>query len=335
MDGFPTEKVSIDAVAVDGGVGVRRKPLDVDLDVEVAGVREDRAFLQVREVPLRDDARITGGGDEDVAEGCRLVHRHDVEPVHVRLERPPGVHFSHDDAGAEAPCLLRKPPAAVAVAGDDEPLARDEDVRGDHDRGERALPGAVDVVEEVLHRGVVDGHDRELERSIPFHGAEPVDAGRGLLAPADDPIEHLLPLGVDAEDQVHAVVDGDRRPGVEHPVDGPVVLLDAGPTAGVGVNPLAGVERRRDVVLGREGVAPRDIYLRTARRQGLDQHRRLCLDVEGHADSHAGKRLLLDEPLPNGREYRHILPRPCYFKISRLHETTRPVIRPDISPDCL
>ncbi len=193
----------------------------------------------------------------------------------------------------------------------------------------------MDVVEEVLHRGIVDGDDRELERPFPCHRAEPVDAGRGLLAPADDRVQHLLPLGVDAVDQVHAVVDGDRRAGVEHPVDCRVVLLDAGPPPGIGVNPFPGVERHRYVVLGREGVAPRDVHLSTACRQGLDQHRSLCLDMEGHTDSHACKRLLLGKPLPNGREYRHVLPRPRNFEISRLHNTTRPVSCPEIPPVCL
>ncbi len=285
----------------------------------MARVRKDGPVFHLREVLPGDDARIPGGGDEDIAEGRRLIHCHDIEPVHVRFERPPGVDLGHDDAGTETPGLACKPPAAVAVPRDDEPLSGDEDVRRYHDGCKCALPGAVDVIEEMLHRGIVDGDNREFERPVPCHGAEPVDAGRRLLAPADDRIENVLPLGVDAIDQVHTVVDGDRRTGIEHPIDGRVVFLDARTPTGIRMNPIPSVERRRDIVLGRERVAPRDMHPGTARRQGLDQHRSLCLDMQGHADGHARERFFLDKPLPNRRKDRHILPRPRDFEISRFH----------------
>jgi len=56
--------------------------------------------------------------------GAGLIHRHDVEPIHMRLQCLPGIDLGHDDTGAEAPGLLCKPPATEPVARDNEPAYR-------------------------------------------------------------------------------------------------------------------------------------------------------------------------------------------------------------------
>jgi len=76
--------------------------------------------------------------------------------------------------------------AAPAVAGDDDVLAGPEDVRGARDAIERALAGAVAVVEHVLRVRLVDGDDGVLEAVLAGEGAQADDAGRRLLGAADD-----------------------------------------------------------------------------------------------------------------------------------------------------
>ena len=94
------------------------------------------------------------------------VHRHHREAVHRRLERPDRVDLGDDHPGAHAAHPHRDALAAPAVAGDDDRLAGQQDVGGAQDAVDRALAGAVAVVEEVLGVGVVDGDHRELEQ--PF-----------------------------------------------------------------------------------------------------------------------------------------------------------------------
>ena len=76
--------------------------------------------------------------------------------------------------------------AAPAVAGDDNPLAGDEHVGRADDAVDRALAGAVAVVEEVLGHRVVDGDDRQLQDPVFLHRPEPDDAGRRLFHARDD-----------------------------------------------------------------------------------------------------------------------------------------------------
>ena len=47
--------------------------LQVDLDVEVPGVADDRAVLQRLEMVARDHVLVAGHGDEDVADLGRFV----------------------------------------------------------------------------------------------------------------------------------------------------------------------------------------------------------------------------------------------------------------------
>ena len=78
-----------------------RERRDVDLDVEVAGVADDRAVLHDREVLVRDDVLVAGHGDEDVADLGGLGHRHDPEAVHRGFEGADRVDLGDDDVRAE------------------------------------------------------------------------------------------------------------------------------------------------------------------------------------------------------------------------------------------
>src|SRR5688572_20872651 len=62
-----------------------RHPLErreVDLDVEVAGVGDDRTALHDAEVPLPDRVYVAGHGDEYVTLARRVDRRHDLVAVH-------------------------------------------------------------------------------------------------------------------------------------------------------------------------------------------------------------------------------------------------------------
>ena len=67
--------------------GERAKRRDVDLDVEVAGVAEDRAVLHGLHVLAGDHVLVAGRGAEDVADRGGLGHRQHLVAVHQRLER--------------------------------------------------------------------------------------------------------------------------------------------------------------------------------------------------------------------------------------------------------
>ena len=73
---------------------------EVDLDIEVAGVADDGAALDVLEVLARDHALIAGEGHKQVADRGRFEHRHDAEAVHHRLDGLGRIDLRHDDVGA-------------------------------------------------------------------------------------------------------------------------------------------------------------------------------------------------------------------------------------------
>ena len=90
--------------------------LDVDLDVEVAGVADDGAVLHGLEVVLADDVHVAGQGDEEVADLGGLLHGHDVEAVHGGLQGAHRVHLGDHHLGAHAAGARGHAPAAPAVA---------------------------------------------------------------------------------------------------------------------------------------------------------------------------------------------------------------------------
>src|SRR3972149_5488933 len=71
---------------------------DVDLDVEVPAVADDRPVRHRLEVLAADDRLVPGHGHEHLPDPGRLCHRHDLEAVHDRLEGPRRVHLGHDHA---------------------------------------------------------------------------------------------------------------------------------------------------------------------------------------------------------------------------------------------
>src|SRR5258708_5812785 len=94
--------------------------LQVDFDVEVAGVADDGAVLEAVEMIARDHILVARDGHEHVAHLRRLCHRHHAKAVHQRFYAFDGIDFGHDDVGAHAARPHRQPFAAPAVAPDHE-----------------------------------------------------------------------------------------------------------------------------------------------------------------------------------------------------------------------
>src|SRR5205823_5751704 len=69
---------------------------DIDLDVEVARVRHDRAVFHLRKILAIKHMHIAGRGNKDITDPCGLDHRHDTEAVHRSLERFDRIDFGDD-----------------------------------------------------------------------------------------------------------------------------------------------------------------------------------------------------------------------------------------------
>ena len=161
---------------------------------------------------------------------------------------------------------------------------------------EGGLARPVAVVEEALRLRLVDRDDREAERAVGGHRAQPDHPRRRLLGAAGDAAEQVAPLAVQQRRQVRAVVDGQLRPDrrrvlerqIEVAEEGLVVLaLDRERRHAV-----LGHQCRGDVVLRGERVRGGQPRLRSAVAQREHEVRRLRGDVGAGADAYALERAL-------------------------------------------
>ena len=182
------------------------EPDKVDLDVEVPRVGKDRAVAHLGEVLGPQHLPIAGDGHEDLALPGGDGHRLDPEAVHDRLERAQRVDLGDRHDGAHASRPGRNALAAEAVAGDDETLAREQDIRRPDDAVERRLARSVPVVEQMLGIGVVDGDDRIAKQPSRLHRPEADHTGRCLLGPTDHLVELRSAELMQARHQIATVV---------------------------------------------------------------------------------------------------------------------------------
>ena len=234
------------------------------------------------------------------------LHREHLVAVHRRLERAHRVDLGDDDVRAHPARPHRDATPRPAVAGDDEALAGEEDVRRADDPVDRRLTGAVAVVEEVLRPRLVDGDHREAELAVALERLQPDDARGRLLGAGDHVAELLAARRVEHADDVGAVVHRQVRTVIDRGLDvavvGVVVLaLDREDADAVLLD-----ERRGDVVLGRERVGRAEHDVRAARRQRAGEVRRLGRHVQARGDAVPCERLLALEALADRREHRHL-----------------------------
>ena len=227
---------------------------DVDLIVEVAGVRHDNAVLQSVEVAAVDDVDAAGCRDDDVGDLRGFGHRHDSVAFHDGLERPSRVDLGHDDVRSHAACPHRQTAATPAEPSDHEAASCQQDVgRPDH-AIDGALAGPVAIVEKVLGLRFVDRDDRIAEDALLGHALEADDAGGCLFGAAQDLSELVGLSGVEDGHQVCAIVHGDVRPARQGGLDVAVVSLLVLALDREGVDAIFTGQRGRDIVLSRQGV---------------------------------------------------------------------------------
>ena len=276
-----------------------RQSVQVDLDVEVPRVREDRAVLHAREVLRADGPLVAGDGDEDVAHLDGARHRHHPVAVHGRLQRAHRLDLGHDDLRPHAMRPRRHAAPAHAVAGDHHRPPGEQDVGGAQEPVDRGLPRAVPVVEEVLRVGVVDRDHRKGQDPLLLHRAETDDAGRGLLGAAEDVRQQVGPGAVELRDEVGPVVHRELGPGREHRLDVAVVAGVVLALVREGRDLVLADERGRGVVLRGQRIRGAEGDLRAARPEREHENGRLRRDVQAGAEAHALEGLLLGEPLPH------------------------------------
>src|SRR5437870_360721 len=145
------ERVLFDEIAsgtLGGSHPLKRR--NVDLDVEVPGIRNDRAILHHFEMLPSEHALIAGHSTEHIANGGGLGHRHYAEAIHHRFERLGWVNLGDDHLRPSATRATSQPASAPAVARDHELRSGKQKIRSPDNAIDRGLPGAVAVVEQVL-----------------------------------------------------------------------------------------------------------------------------------------------------------------------------------------
>ena len=180
------------------------------------------------------------------------------QPVHHRLDGLDGVDFGDDDLRAQPLCAHRHALAAPAVAGDDDGLARHDEVGCAVDAVPDRLPGAVAVVEQVLAVGVVDEDHREAQSPFGCHRLQTDDAGCRLFAAAEDVLQFIGHFLVQRADEVAAVVDDDVAVIGKNGADVGLIFGFGAAVSGEHLQPAL-YKRGGHVILRGEGVGAGDV----------------------------------------------------------------------------
>ena len=267
----------------------RLQIVKVQFAVVVARIADYRAILHHREVAARDHVAHAGRGNEHLAESRSFRHGQHLESVQVAFRAAIG---STSVITTRAPM----PRARVAVPRPQWPepryhqrLAGQQDRGGAQDAVEGRLSGAVYIVEVPLRFRIVHGDHRVQQLAVVGHRLQALDAGGGFLGAAADPARQLGKARMDTEDEIRAVVEGQRRPALQRGVDAPVELVDRQPVPGEDADPFRG-QRGGHVILGGQRIAARPRDLGARRAQRTDQHRGLFGDMQAARDALSGQR---------------------------------------------
>jgi hypothetical protein len=148
----------------------------------------------------------------------------------------------------------------------------------------------VDVVEVVLHRGVVHREAREREHPLGVHRLEAGDPGGRLLTTPEDPLEDIRVRRVHLRDQLTAIIEDDLGPlGLQQGVLCIRELLIGHPLPGVGGDRILGIERVDDISVCRLGLTRGERDGRPRCGERLDEHAAFGLEVRRHRDGEPGE----------------------------------------------
>ena len=161
----------------------------------------------------------------------------------------------------------------------------------------------------MLAVGVVDVHHGEVEQPCAVAGTEPVDAGGGFLAAADEPVAQVPAVAVEQVGEVAAVIDDQVGMAGERFAQIAGVLRPVGTVVRVDGEPLGG-ERGGNVILRGEGIAAGDVNLGAARVEHLGEVGGLGFEVDGHGDAHPAEGLGAFKFGADGVQNGHIGPHP-------------------------
>ncbi len=302
--------------------------VQVDLDVEVSGIRDDRPVLHCPHVFEPDDVNVARQRHEQVADARCFGHRDHPVAIHLGLERLQRVDLrdQHVRPGAAHPHGEPAPTPPVPRHHHRAPC--DQEVRRPQDAVERGLPGAVAVVEQVLGVRIVDGHDREPQHTVLGHGPQTDHACGRLLCGPDHPRHQRLALRggqlldpaayrgreiveavqrdhVERAHEVRAVVHRQIGPVGQRRAEVLVVGLVVFALDGVDLDAVGAHQVGRHVVLCGEWVrgAQRDIG--PTRLQGDREVRCLGRDVQARRQPSARERPLTGEALLDLAQHRH------------------------------
>ena len=133
---------------------------------------------------LPNNIFISSQRQENVANFCRFVHRHDPKTVKYSFDRLDRIDFGDNDVTAQAFGAHSAAFAAPAITGDDDIFPGNDEIRRPHDTVPRRLPRTVAVVEKILAVSVVGGNHWKFKFSFCRQRMQTMNAGRRLLRAA-------------------------------------------------------------------------------------------------------------------------------------------------------
>ena len=283
---------------------------NIDLHIEVPGVRNDRSIFHQVEMFLGQHALVARDRAEHVAQLGRFRHRHHAEAVHHRFQRLRRIHFRNDHFRAVAARPARQSAAAPAVAGHHKLRPRQQKVRRPDNAVDRRLPRTVAIVEQMLGIGIVHRHDGKLQHAFLRHRPEPDHARRRLFRSADHPFQRVSALGVQDRHQVRAIIHGDVRFMVDRRQNVVVIRIVVLALDGEHRNALIAHQAGRNVVLRRKRVRGAQHHIRSAIAQANRQVRGFRGHMQAGRYPDPLQRLVLDELFPDDLQHFHGLVRP-------------------------
>ena len=183
------------------------RDLEVEFDIEVAGVGEDGAVLHDVEVLFAQDVLVACDSHEDVCHAGGVVSRHHLMSVHRRSQCPDRIDLDNYHLRPMPGRSQGDAAAAVSVSDYRHGRPSHEHVGGPDDPVHGGLAGAVVIVKEVLGRRVVDRYDRKPQGAVGGHGSQSDDPGRGFFGGSDR--IQVGSFGVQEGGEVGAIVHGD------------------------------------------------------------------------------------------------------------------------------